>query len=464
MLELNNHVPGTILNVPDFGYQTTVPRAEVDRLKQLLGKELPDSEMYTPVIFDMVTQMLVKCGGYKEALPFAVRVAYANEDNWKAWGNLGAIYLHLDNYAKAELCLRHAVKLNPQAPELHQNLAAMCERTERHDETLDHYAEALKVVGAEPKLLSRFALALLLRERFDEGWQAYYFRIISSDIFAYSKTLPMPFWRGEDLTGKRVVIWTEQGIGDEIMMLSLIREIVKKCEHAYIFCSDRMGNLVERSLEGASVFGVQKIFPSAVTEADYQMSISEMGFYLRPSVASFPTTVNPWLKPDAAKVEELRAKYRSKFPGKRLVGMAWKSFNPEFGKDKSIPRYMLQKIVNLKNCQVINMQHGKLDHEANGLHTDISVKSSGDMQDFAAQVAAMDYVVSSSSSLMHFAGALNKPTYGIIPRGKACFWYWGIDRKSPLWYPSVKLFRQECAGDWSAPIAEVVKELRNATE
>jgi hypothetical protein len=89
------------------------------------------------------------------------------------------------------------------------------------------------------------------------------------------------------------------------------------------------------------------------------------------------------------------------------------------------------------------------------------VNSLKDLDGFAAQVAAMDLVISTSNSTVHFAGALGVRVWTLLPKGGGgLIWYWLNEGKDCLWYPSMQLFRQEGAGDWSGPLARATEALR----
>jgi ADP-heptose:LPS heptosyltransferase len=80
--------------------------------------------------------------------------------------------------------------------------------------------------------------------------------------------------------------------------------------------------------------------------------------------------------------------------------------------------------------------------------SDPEIDAGGDLDDYAAQVAAMDLVISTSSASAHMGGALNVPTWVFVPLGIGGLWHWFTDREDSPWYPSVRLFRQSTRGEW----------------
>jgi ADP-heptose:LPS heptosyltransferase len=81
-----------------------------------------------------------------------------------------------------------------------------------------------------------------------------------------------------------------------------------------------------------------------------------------------------------------------------------------------------------------------------------------DLDDFAAQIAALDLVISIDNATVHLAGALGKPTWILLPF--APDWRWLLDRDDTPWYPSVRLHRQSVPGGWQPVLARVAKALR----
>jgi ADP-heptose:LPS heptosyltransferase len=94
------------------------------------------------------------------------------------------------------------------------------------------------------------------------------------------------------------------------------------------------------------------------------------------------------------------------------------------------------------------------------VYQDAEIDSLKDLDGFAAQVAAMDLVISVSNTTVHFAGALNVPVWTLLSAGLGLLWYWFRDREDSPWYPSMRLLRQQHLGDWGDVIARAAVELR----
>jgi ADP-heptose:LPS heptosyltransferase len=93
------------------------------------------------------------------------------------------------------------------------------------------------------------------------------------------------------------------------------------------------------------------------------------------------------------------------------------------------------------------------------VYADAEIDALRDLDGFAAQVAALDLVVSVSNTAVHFAGALNVPVWTLVPKGKGALWYFRLGETTP-WYPAMRLFRQEHPGEWQQPMCLVADALR----
>jgi ADP-heptose:LPS heptosyltransferase len=114
----------------------------------------------------------------------------------------------------------------------------------------------------------------------------------------------------------------------------------------------------------------------------------------------------------------------------------------------------------------VSLQYGDCRADLEAVRRDVgveilhdeSVDPLKDLDDFAAQTAAMDLVISIDNSTVHMAGALDVPVWAMLPAVPD--WRWMLDRSDSPWYPSVRLFRQATAGEWGPVIERVAEELK----
>ena len=140
-----------------------------------------------------------------------------------------------------------------------------------------------------------------------------------------------------------------------------------------------------------------------------------------------------------------------------LVGISWmttKSF--KYADSKSIPLHLWRGILSTPQAKFVSLQYGDAAEEIANMNEmlddklirDTDIDPNSDLDDFAAQVAAMDLVITTSNTTAHIAGALNIPALVLTPLGFGGFWHWFLDRDDSPWYPSVRLLRQAKRGEW----------------
>lgn len=367
--------------------------------------------------------------------------------------NLGKALAQLGYRAEAQRELGQAFAESRSADEITRNAVALnyagalgdAGEPGRAIEVLrDLIAQAPDLVDAHYNL----AIILLSQGRFDEGWREIAWRLRRPNMEAYKK-IPSPHWNGQDIAGKKVLVWTEQGIGDEIIVASMVPDAVAAAKTVVFLCSERLVPLMRRSFPKAVVEARKEPLPEAAAAADLacQMSLSDLGGAFRRSFADFPARTS-FLSPDAARRDALRQRYGAVRPGTRLVGISWSSRqNPELGWLKSVNLADWRPILRAPGITFVSLQYGDWDAKIKEVKDrigveivqDVSVDPLKDMDAFAAQVAAMDLVISVSNTTVHVAGALGVPTWVMPPQGRGRMWYWFRDRMDCPWYSSVRL-------------------------
>lgn len=306
------------------------------------------------------------------------------------------------------------------------------------------------------------ALLYLSCGRFKQGWPKFDTRFsLPNAKFSYDH-FPVDRWDGESLSGKHVFLWLEQGLGDQIMAASMLAEIIALVGDGSVtlLCDRVLIPVFRRSFPqpNLTIYRVGDEIPKRLEEWDFdcQLSLSDIGSLTRNTWADFPGTA--YLKPDPAKVREFKSRYMSV---KKTVGIGWSSVSSTTGPEKTMRLTELAPILQRTDFTFIDMQYGdhllelKAAWEA-GLNIafDPRVDQLIDMDDFFAQVAAVDLVVTTSQTLAHVAGSMGVPCYVLMPIGKGRLWYWFAEISDSPWYNSVTLFRQPQPGMWGPPVAQ----------
>jgi Flp pilus assembly protein TadD len=367
--------------------------------------------------------------------------------------NLGAALNVTGEFGEAEAVLTRAVMLQPTLADAHHNLGNANLGLARFDRARAAFKSAVILRPNDGRLIHYLGAMQLRLGEFAEGWMRYEQRFYEEGIGerTFKKRYPVPpaYWEGEELKGRRIVVWREQGLGDEIMAAGMLNDLLARGGECILICDGRMQQVHRRSFSGLRVERFGSVTDFKTLGCDFQIALGSLGRFFRRDFGSFPRHAG-YLKADAGKVERLRRRYAGLAGGRRIVGVSWRSKNDKIGEAKSADLSDWAEVLGTPGVWFVNLQYGdcrgdlaavkeKLGVE---VYQDETIDTAGDLEDFFAQVAALDLVISTSNTTVHVAGSLNVPAWVLLPRGGGSLWYWFLERGDSPWYPSVKLYRQ----------------------
>lgn len=419
--------------------------------------------------------VLKSTGQLDEAIEDLERALTINPDQIAALDALakarrenGQLQLGLDALLKA-----HALK--PDMVGIRMSLGTFLSEIGKLDESRQVFSELIKEQKSVADAASSLSMALLIDKQFNEGWPLLRHRFGRAGANIVYAHFPFPVWNGESLNGKHVLVWTEQGIGEEILTATLLRDLAKTAKAITLLCSKRMVPVLKRSLKGVRVVERKQPLPAEALDRgiDIQMSLGDLGQLLRPAVQSFGSNSgSPTLQPNSQKRKKLRRNYEEQASGKPLVGLSWYSGAPEVGRLKSLSPDLTASLIKDTEAQYISLQYSPSAEDLATLSeagadrwiSDTSVDPLVDMELATAQVAAMDFVVTISNTTAHIAGGLGIPTALLVPKHTGRFWYWFKGQPTSLWYPSVQIYESDDAFDWTHALTQIAKKIRHLSE
>ena len=376
--------------------------------------------------------------------------------------NLGNTLHTLDRLEEAAASFEQALALRPDYAEAHYNLGCVLEDLGRLQEALASMARALEIKPDYPQARFGQALVQLRCGDFAAGWRNYEHRWQSPDHDTPWRAYAQPLWTGEKLESGRLLLWGEQGIGDEIQFAGLIPDAIRTGNRITLDCDPRLQPLFARSFPEIEV--VTGCRPAESPSECFRRSTAYRQFAgaLPGERSAFAATVSPYLKADPEERELFRSRYAD---GRLLVGLAWQTRNQKTGRKRSIALKEFAPLFALPGIRWISLQYGDFDAleqqaaEAGApLLIDRGVDQIASIDRFAAQVAALDLVVTIDNSTAHMAAALGLPVWLLLPY--AADWRWLHGRSDTPWYPTLRIFRQPRLGDWQSVLAEVECTLR----
>lgn len=266
------------------------------------------------------------------------------------------------------------------------------------------------------------AMTLFAQGRFAEGADFYESRLAR----VQHPALPWPRWRGEPLEGRRVLIWPEQGLGDQIMCARFAVALSASACDVTLICAPPLQRLFRQSL------------PLRVLPARGQLAFPDPDVWLWTMSLLKAVGVQAIQSAPYLTADHVTAPYR--------VGVATRgSATNANDACRSLPNHAAAELLALPGA-------GSLLPEHTGAR---------DMLDTAEIIAGLDLVVSVDTSIAHLAGAMGKPVWILLP-AYGTDWRWLREREDTPWYPSARLLRQKTPGDWSALIDQVRRGLSDS--
>jgi len=391
-----------------------------------------------------------------------------NPDYAEAHYNLGSVLNELGQLDAAVKSYEQALTINPDYAEAHYNLGNTLKELGQLDEAIKSYEKALAIKPdyAEAKL--NLSLAQLLTGNLQEGWKNYQWRWTLKDFDPKRSNSTFP-WEGSPITNKILFVYCEQGIGDEIMFSSCIPDLIAQQPKLLIIkCDARLKALFNRSFPQVIIQDKNKqkdhIYSLENENIDFHVPMGDLPKYLRPNINAFPTTP-AFIKPNI----ELHNKWVNRFNdiGTGIkIGLSWRGGSKANEKKSRSTTLQLWEPILQSGAHFVNLQYGDCSHEINQIHkaTGITIHDWPDadplknLDNFSAQIAALDLVITIDNSTAHFAGALGVPTWVLLPFNPD--WRWLLNRDDSPWYPSIRLFRQQESGNWTPVFNEVHQALK----
>ena len=376
--------------------------------------------------------------------------------SWHA--NLCSLYRILNRVTEAAAAGREAVRLAPDNADNLVNLSLAFTDLDERDNAI---ACLLRAVGLNPTHAdARLALAqnLLARGEFDAGWIEYEWR---NETEAGKNQLPRITsapWNGMHIPTGRILLVGDQGYGDTLQFCRFIPQVAERCKEVVLGCSAEMAPLLARIPGVTACYHKWNEIPGHAVHT----RLSSLPWLLRVTEPTIPAEV-PYLTPDPSREAKWRARLDELAPRPTTrIGLAW-SGRPTHPNDRrrSIRLAQLAPLAQFSGATFISLQKPfpaadtAAAGEFHGLR-DLSEELT-DFEETAALVAQLDLVITVDTSMGHLAGALGRPAW--IMLAKAPDWRWLLDRSDSPWYPTVRLFRQDAPGNWTALIAEAAAAL-----
>lgn len=389
----------------------------------------------------------------------------------EARNNLAASLREQGHFDEARQEIARVLERAPQDPAALTNLGTIQLACGDYPGALQSLNQALQVDPSSPMARYNRTLTLLSQGHLREAWNDYDAGFAVNERFA--RDFGAPLYQGEPLTGKTLVVYAEQGIGDEIFFAGWLHYFTECAQRVIVDCDPRLAPLFARALPNTLIHGANKHEATHwIRDAgpvDYQVPVGNLPRFALDAPSSGRAT-GPYLRADPAKIRAWAERLEQLRPGLR-IGISWRGGATPYARaTRSIPLSQWAPLLRSPNIHFMSMQYGTTREElveaaelsGKPLHYWPETDSLKDLEDFAALLCSLDMVISVDNSTVHLAGALGVPVLGLIPYVPD--WRWETHSRGLCWYPSVRLFRQVAAGDWRAPLQAVGEALAYALQ
>lgn len=422
-----------------------------------------------PTVLSNLGAALSACGAWTDAVAVLEEAVVAKSDFGEAYLNLGVALQKLEDYPKAIDAYNKAAAHGSPPAIVTFNVATLHEARGDIARSIRHLDRAIEIDPSYADARRNRGLLHFLSGRWQDGWSDYEWRWQCADMAPQRRPFPQARWDGQNAKNA-LLIWGEQGVGDEIFYGGQIRRVVAGGLPVTLEADRRLVGLLSRGMPAVRVIARSSPpNPTLLSDRfDAQAPAGSVPGIMRTNAAEVMERWSPHLKADRRLIGRFIDRFRAT-SRKPTICLAWRSFNPQFGSNKSIQPAEIAEVVGGVDAQWIDVQYGDVVVDRAVLARDVGpvirtvpdVDVLNDLDSLAAMLAAADLVVTASNVVAHLAGAMGLQCWVLVPASTAKLWYWSSEGESCPWYPSVRLFRQNTPGSWREPLESLTRDLRH---
>jgi lipoprotein NlpI len=376
--------------------------------------------------------------------------------------NLGVIAAAAGRLPEAEAHYRGALACHPRYAEAAFNLAVLLDDAGREAEAERQYRRVLELDPGQAGAARNLASILLQQGRYAEGWFYYEARWSPRlpERTVWPPELPFPRWRGESLAGRSILVWPEQGYGDQLQLCRYLPQLkARGAARVTGVCPPPLAALFE------TLPGVDRVVPEGtpgpVQAHDCWTLLMSIPHCLGNGAAGIPAGI-PYLKVPASR----RARWQGRIlPGGLRAGLVWRGSGAH-GDNAARSLAGLESLAPLwqvPGLHWFSLQKGDGEDQAAAPPPGQPLQALGaeiaDFADAAALLEQLDLLVCVDTAIAHLAGALGRPCWMLLPVRPD--WRYTPGRDDTPWYPgSLRLFRRGAGEEWDAVIGRVQRALQ----
>ncbi len=397
---------------------------------------------------------LIELDRPEEAAAHFRKVLSLEPNHLYATNNLGLALADLDRFDEAIQSYKRAVEMKPDYFEAHNNMGWSLMELRRYDDALRQFQKSSGINPAYHRAIYNESVALLSIGDLPDGLRKYESRWNTPRFPNQKPVMDCPQWVGdEDLSGKSIFVYAEQGLGDTIQFCRYLPLLAAKTGQATVEVPENLQNLLA-TLDGKLAL----VTPGGVPAGyDFHIPMCSLPLAFKTATGTIPAAV-PYLAVPSESASKFADVQRT--PGALNIGICWRSGSRHrLMKKRDMALGSLLKALKsaAPSTRVFSLQKEATADELKSLAAAGDIADLGgrfaDFSDTAAAIAQMDLVISVDTSVAHLCGALGIPVW--IALMYSPDWRWLPANEQSAWYPSARLFRQSAIGDWANVVAEI---------
>ena len=372
--------------------------------------------------------------------------------------NLGVCLGDADQYEEAIRYLQQASEAEPERAEIYNSLGFVHARSARPAEALKWYERAVREQPDYAQAHFNLGMMRLLLGDYARGWSEYAWRWKTGQFTPFAA--PQPRWDGREIPDQTLLLHTEQGAGDAIQFARYVPLAARRCKRVVLVCPDHLMQVF------TALDGIAELRPPGefkVKDFDTWLPLMDLPQVFGSTLENLPADV-PYLdlellrrrRGGTALLPAPSAQAREREPMR--IGLVWAG-SPTHANDarRSCRLDDLVPLLRTPGCTFFSLQIGDRSADLRDLPPDVKLVDLApqlkDYADTAIALGELDLLISVDTSVAHLASALNRPTWVLL--ADVPDWRWGVAGERTAWYPSMRLFRQTQARDWSGPVARM---------
>ena len=385
-------------------------------------------------------------------------------NNTNVLNMLGNTYEQLGNNHKAKKCYDDALKLKPNNKMSMNNLAALSFYNGELVTAEKLYAKAIEKNRNNYYAMYNLAQCQLTQLNFSQGFKNFKFRWLANQFNSTKLACNLPEFE-LDTDKRNLLIWDEQGLGDQVLFLRFLRDLEPYVDDLYIKIDKRLHQIIKRSFPKINFINSNKEISES--NINSQIPIADLGSLFINNINDVKKNHKKYLISESKLTNEFKKTLTNK--NKLICGLSWISKNDEIGSSKSVTLESLKPILALEDINFLDLQYSNTQDERNSFFNEngieikkfVKIDNFNDLNGVTSLIDACDFIVTVSNTTAHIAGALGKKTFLLLPKGKGRLWYWSTIQNKSLWYHSIEVIEQSFTGQWKPVIGNLMKKVKS---